>query len=83
MERKENYNETKNQLENAIVACMTTEPEMMQDGIKALKSLQQSGISSILLTRMLHMADGHEFKSDESKRLYTMAIKSLLEFRSI
>ena len=83
MERTLKYNETKNQLENAIVSCMTTELDMMQNGIKALQSLQQSGISSTLLTRMLHMADGHEFKSEESKRLYTLAIKSLLEFRSL
>ena len=77
---QEKFNQVSKKIEDAIIALMTTEKDITKNCVGVLKSLHTNGLSPLLVTRMLNLADGHIFSSKESQNLYTVALNDLLSF---
>lgn len=68
------------QIEDAILACMHTEEDLLDKCLLALKSLHVNGVSKILIPRYLHIAEKKVFRDEQTEKLYISALKSLIEF---
>ena len=68
-------------VEKSVGAFMITEQDGGKLANEVFKSIQYSGLSQMLITRRLHLADRHNFIDENSKKLYAEAIMALFQYK--
>lgn len=74
-------NEVIEKVEKSVGAFIITEKEGVKLANEVFKSIHYSGLSTMLITRMLHLADRHNFIDDNSQKLYAEAMIALFQYK--